>query len=32
VGWFNKTGGAELGLRWAPSGGELAPLRGLRNP
>ena len=32
VRWFNKTGGAELALRWAPSGAELAPLRGLHNP
>lgn len=26
VGWFNRTGGAELALRMAPAGGELAPL------
>ncbi len=26
VHWFNKTGGAELGLRWAPLGEELVPL------
>jgi len=28
VRWFNKTGGAELGLRWAPLGGELVPMTG----
>ncbi|HEX6883459.1 MAG TPA: alpha-L-fucosidase [Planctomycetota bacterium] len=27
VRWFNKTGGAALDLRWAPLGGELAPVR-----
>lgn len=27
--WFNRTGGAELSLRWAPLGGELAPVREL---
>ena len=32
VEWFNKTGGAELGLRWAPLGGELAALRDPARP
>jgi len=27
VRWFNKTGGAELALRWAPLGGTLAPVQ-----
>jgi alpha-L-fucosidase len=29
VRWFNKTGGAELSLQWAPLGEPLAPVRGL---
>jgi hypothetical protein len=29
VRWFNKTGGAELDLRWAPLGGEWSPVEGL---
>jgi alpha-L-fucosidase len=32
VRWFNKTGGAELGVAWSPLGGTLQPLRPLRNP
>jgi hypothetical protein len=27
VRWFNRTGGAELALRMAPLGGQLAPIR-----
>jgi alpha-L-fucosidase len=30
VGWFNKTGGAELSLKMAPLGGELETARGFR--
>jgi alpha-L-fucosidase len=32
VRWFNKTGGAELDLRWAPLGGELAPIPAFMSP
>ncbi len=32
VRWFNKTGGAELDLKWAPLGGELEPVTGLLRP
>jgi len=30
VGWFNRTGGAELSLKWAPVGAELGPIRTFR--
>ncbi len=29
VRWFNKTGGAELDVQWAPLGGELGPIANL---
>jgi hypothetical protein len=32
VNWFNKTGGAELNLEWAPLGGELQPVTELAHP
>lgn len=31
MGWFNRTGGAELSLKWAPLGSDLAPVRTFRH-